>query len=74
LQKIEKTMDISVIKTLSQSERLQIMEALWDSLLYEKGDIDAPAWHGEIIKERRIMMSENEAKYISLKELKQKFT
>jgi hypothetical protein len=69
---MEEAMDTSNIKKMSNSERLHTMEALWDSLLYEKGDIDAPAWHGEIIKERRIKMSENEAKYISLKELKQK--
>ncbi|MEA1967982.1 MAG: addiction module protein [Candidatus Cloacimonadota bacterium] len=46
-------MDTIAIKKMSTIERIQTMEAIWDSLLYEDGEIDTPAWHEKIIEERK---------------------
>ncbi len=54
---------------MSKTERLQAMEALWDSLLYED-DIETPEWHEKILSERKKKIANNEAKFISLAELK----
>jgi len=35
---------------MNTSERLQTMEALWDSLLYENGEIESPEWHEKILE------------------------
>jgi hypothetical protein len=62
-------MNISEIKKMSKVERLQVMEVLWDSLLNEE-DLVTPEWHEEILSDRRKKITNNEAKFISLAELK----
>ena len=46
------------------------MEALWDSLLYEDGEIDTPKWHEKILEERKNKISSGKAKFITIAELK----
>jgi putative addiction module component (TIGR02574 family) len=58
------------IKKMSTIERLQIMEALWDSLLYEDTEIESPEWHRDILDERKGKIESGNAKFISLEELK----
>ena len=55
---------------MSTVERLQAMEALWDSMLYENEKIETPNWHEDILKERKRIISNGNAKFISLAELK----
>ena len=38
-------MNIQEIKKMSKIERLQAMEALWDSLIDEEAEIESPEWH-----------------------------
>lgn len=47
-------MNTQEIKKLCTSERIQMMEALWESLLYDEGAIETPNWHGNILKERKV--------------------
>lgn len=63
-------MNIADFKKMSITERLQAMEALWDSLLYEDGEIESPKWHEEILEERKTTIANGKAKYISLADLK----
>ena len=63
-------MNLSEVKKMSISERLQAMEALWDSLLYEDHEIEAPEWHVKIVQERKEKIANGNAKFISLSELK----
>lgn len=63
-------MNLGDIKKMSRIERLQAMEALWDSILHENEEIETPEWHQEILKERKALIAEGKAKFISLSELK----
>ena len=63
-------MNIPDIKKMSTTERLQSMEALWDSLLYEDGEIESPHWHEKILENRKAKIKSGDAKFISLAELK----
>jgi len=63
-------MNIDELKKMSTVERLQAMEALWDSMLYENKKIDTPKWHEEILEERKRKIANGGAKFISLVELK----
>ncbi len=63
-------MNIADIKKMSTSERLQAMEALWDSFLYENEEIESPVWHEQILEERKSKIANGKAKFISLEELK----
>jgi putative addiction module component (TIGR02574 family) len=63
-------MNIADIKKMSTAERLQAMEAIWDSLLYENEEIESPEWHDKIIEKRKAKIKSGKAKFISLSELK----
>ena len=63
-------MNITELKKMSTSERLQAMEVLWDSLLHESDAIETPGWHDNILQERKEKITSGEAKFISLAELK----
>ncbi len=63
-------MDMDEIKKMNAAERLQAMEALWDSMLQENTKIDTPQWHDGILAERRRMIESGRAKFVSLSELK----
>ena len=65
-------MDTTEIKKMSTLERLQTMEAIWNSLLYENEDIEAPGWHGEVIEERKRKIENNEARFVSVNDLKKR--
>lgn len=63
-------MNIDELKKMSTPERLQAMEALWDLILYENQTIDTPKWHEDILTERKRIIANGSAKFISLAELK----
>jgi hypothetical protein len=63
-------MNISELKKMSTIDRLQAMEALWDSFLYEIDEIETPEWHEKILRERKEKIANGTAKFISLSELK----
>ena len=63
-------MKIDELKKMSTVERLQAMEALWDSMQYENDKIDTPKWHENILEERKRIITNGSAKFISLAELK----
>ena len=58
------------IKKMSMIERLQAMEALWDSLIDEESEIESPQWHQDILEERKRKIENGKAEFISLEELK----
>ena len=63
-------MNINDVKKMSKTERLQAMETLWDSLLYENGEIETPEWHEKVLKERKKRIANGSAEFISLSDLK----
>ena len=65
-------MNIIEIKKMSMIERLQTMEALWDSLMDEDSEIESPHWHRDILEERKRKIKKGKAEFVSLEELKAK--
>ena len=65
------TMNTLEIEKMSTKERLQIMEALWDSLLKKESEIESPEWHRDILEERKKKIANGETDFISLKELRE---
>lgn len=63
-------MNTMQIKKMSTVERLQAMEALWESLLEEETQIVSPAWHEDVLEKRKRKIERGEAEFISLEELK----
>jgi putative addiction module component (TIGR02574 family) len=58
------------IKNMSRIERLQAMEALWDSLVGGESEIESPEWHRDILKERKRKIENGQAEFISLEKLR----
>ena len=58
------------IKKMSTIERLQAMEALWDSLLHDESEMESPEWHGNVLEERKRKIKNGETEFISIEELK----
>jgi len=65
-------MTIAEISKMSIRERLQTMEALWDSLTHEPTEINSPKWHEEILSSRKEKIENGNADFIPLEELKSK--
>lgn len=55
---------------MSRIERLQTMEALWDSLIDEELEIESPEWHGDILEERKRKIEKGNAEFLSLEKLR----
>lgn len=63
-------MNIQEIKKMSRIERLQAMEALWDSLLDEESEMASPEWHRDVLEERKRKIEIGTAEFISLEKLR----
>jgi putative addiction module component (TIGR02574 family) len=63
-------MNMLEIKKMSRTERLQTMEALWDSLVNDEAELESPEWHRDIIEERKGKIENGKAEFISLEKLR----
>ena len=46
-------MSIAEVRQLPLAEKLQIMEAIWEDLRTQAEQVPVPAWHKELLDERR---------------------
>jgi len=65
-------MNTSEIIRMSRIERLQTMEAIWDSLTHEPSEMESPDWHRDTLVARKNMIDEGKAEFISLAALRLK--
>ena len=66
------TMNTIEISRMSTIERLQTLEAIWDSLIHENSEIESPEWHWDILAARKLNIEEGKAEFISIEELRSK--
>ncbi len=57
------------VEKMSVSERIQAMEALWNSLVNHNAEIDSPQWHYDVLDQRKKKIDSGEAEFISLDDL-----
>lgn len=62
-------MSINDIKNMPLQERMQLMEALWDSFVHDDAT-KSPLWHKEILNNRRKNIQDSTVKTYTLAELK----
>jgi len=63
-------MTITEIAKMSAKERLQTMEAIWDSFSHDQIEVKSPEWHKDILSERRDKIEQGKAEFISFADLK----
>ena len=52
------------LKTMSLQEKLAAMESLWEDLTRTPEAIESPAWHKDILDERRQRLAEGQSRFI----------
>ena len=52
------------LKTMSLQEKLAAMESLWEELARTPEAIESPAWHKDILDERRQRLAEGQSRFI----------
>lgn len=63
-------LEAAQIQAMSMAERLQALEQLWDAVCREDAAVSSPAWHGDLLAERRARAARGEAKFLTLEQLK----
>lgn len=63
-------MKAAEIDTMSTAERLQTMEAIWDTLVPEANEISSPDWHQNVLATRR--ESIDSERFVSLEEARKR--
>ena len=63
-------MMLAQAKTMTQRERLQAMEELWDMVCHDDAALMPPEWHKSILADRKEKIKSGKATFISLRELK----
>ena len=52
------------LKEMTLQEKLAAMESLWEDLARTPEAVESPAWHKEILDERRQQLAEGKSKFI----------
>jgi hypothetical protein len=55
---------------MTVEDKLQAMEALWESLSADPAAIESPAWHEEELRKRERKIASGEAKFIDCEKAK----
>jgi hypothetical protein len=58
------------LSEMSVEEKLQTMEALWESLSSDPDTVQSPDWHEEELRERERRIATGETKFISWEKAK----
>jgi hypothetical protein len=63
-------MGILDVKSMTPSQRVLAMEALWESMCQEEGEVASPDWHEAVLEERRARIERGEVGFVTLQQLK----
>jgi putative addiction module component (TIGR02574 family) len=63
-------LEASQIEKMSVAERLQAIEQLWDAVCHEDKDLTSPAWHRNVLAERKQRAERGESKFMTLAQVK----
>lgn len=58
-------------KSMSPSQKVLAMEALWDSMCRDGDEPESPSWHEEVLAARRARIASGEARFVTLVELRE---
>ncbi len=60
------------LDSMTTSQKLEIMEALWASLCRNPSEVQSPAWHETVLKERKRRLESGEASVSDWESAKQR--
>jgi len=65
------SVDIS-IEQLTTAEKLALMERLWVDLSQQPADVPSPAWHGDVLEQRREAVRQGRTSFVAWEEARQR--
>ncbi|MEQ8211768.1 MAG: addiction module protein [Lacipirellulaceae bacterium] len=60
------------LDSMSVADKLATIETIWASLCQKPSDVESPAWHEEVLKERKRRLESGEATLSPWQEVKQR--
>lgn len=60
----------SDIQSMSFAERIEAMELIWKSLSSSPGEVQSPAWHGNVLQRRLEEAQAGQATFLTMEQLK----
>jgi putative addiction module component (TIGR02574 family) len=57
------------LKQMSRTEKVRLMEEIWQDLSADEQKVESPSWHGAIIAERIAKVEEGKATFLTLEQL-----
>jgi len=58
------------LKGMTISDKLSVMEMLWDDICRDLPDISSPDWHGELLKQREMDVKQGKDEFVDWEEAK----
>ncbi len=58
---------------LTNAERIELLNAVWEAIENKDEEIESPARHGEVLAEREAEIQAGKAKFLTLDEVKERF-
>ena len=58
------------LKEMTVQEKLAAMESLWEDLAHSPETVESPAWHKEVLDERRQRVAEGTARFVDWEKAK----
>jgi len=62
------------IERMTLAQRMEAMELLWRSLSAEPDRVASPAWHRDVLQQRRAKIESGKAEFLTIAELKKRLT
>ncbi len=62
------------IERMTLAQRMEAMELLWRSLSAEADRVASPAWHRDVLQQRRAKIESGKAEFLTIAELKKRLT
>jgi len=60
------------LATMSVSEKIQMMETLWENLTQQSQDITSPTWHHDLLLQREKLLENQQDHFVDWNEAKNK--
>jgi hypothetical protein len=58
------------LTTMSVSEKIQMMETLWENLTQQSQDITSPTWHQDLLLQREKLLENQQDNFVDWNEAK----
>jgi putative addiction module component (TIGR02574 family) len=60
------------VDALNTSEKLALMERLWEAVSQRPADVPSPKWHGDVLAERIAAVRDGRSKFVDWDEAKER--